>query len=235
MSWLVDFVKSSIGAKVVMGVTGVMLIGFVIMHMVGNLQVFLGPETLNAYGKMLHDLGGLLWVARFGLIGAVVLHIASGLRLASLNKAARPVRYVHETTVQASFASRYMKMSGLVVLAFVVYHLLHFTLGGATPDHTSLMTKLSDGTDVKDIYKMVVLGFQQPAVSAAYIIAMVLLGLHLNHGATSLFQSLGLRNVKYNTLIDKVGPALSIFVVVGNCSMPIAILTGLIGADVGGH
>jgi len=152
-----------------------------------------------------------------------------------LNKAARPVRYVHETTVQASFASRYMKMSGLVVLAFVVYHLLHFTLGGATPDHTGLMTQLSDGTDVKDIYKMVVLGFQQPAVSAAYIIAMVLLGLHLNHGATSLFQSLGLRNVKYNTLIDKVGPALSIFVVVGNCSMPIAILTGLIGADVGGH
>jgi succinate dehydrogenase / fumarate reductase cytochrome b subunit len=235
MSWLVDFVKSSIGAKVVMGVTGVMLIGFVVMHMVGNLQVFLGPETLNAYGKMLHDLGGLLWVARFGLIGAVVLHIASGLRLASLNKSARPVRYVHETTVQASFASRYMKMSGLVVLAFVVYHLLHFTLGGATPDHTSLMTKLSDGTDVKDIYTMVVLGFQQPAVSAAYIIAIVLLGLHLNHGATSLFQSLGLRNVKYNTLIDKVGPALSILVVVGNCSMPIAILTGLIGADVGGH
>jgi succinate dehydrogenase / fumarate reductase cytochrome b subunit len=212
-----------------------MLIGFVVMHMVGNLQVFLGPETLNAYGKMLHDLGGLLWVARFGLIGAVVLHIASGLRLASLNKSARPVRYVHETTVQASFASRYMKMSGLVVLAFVVYHLLHFTLGGATPDHTSLMTKLSDGTDVKDIYTMVVLGFQQPAVSAAYIIAIVLLGLHLNHGATSLFQSLGLRNVKYNTLIDKVGPALSILVVVGNCSMPIAILTGLIGADVGGH
>ncbi|MBT6175860.1 MAG: succinate dehydrogenase cytochrome b subunit [Deltaproteobacteria bacterium] len=234
MSWLVDFVKSSIGAKVVMGVTGVMLIGFVIMHMVGNLQVFLGPETLNAYGKMLHDLGGLLWVARFGLIGAVVLHIASGLRLASLNKAARPVRYVHETTVQASFASRYMKMSGIVVLAFVVYHLLHFTLGGATPDHTGLTTQLADGTEVKDIYKMVVLGFQQPAVSAAYIIAMVLLGLHLNHGATSLFQSLGLRNAKYNTLIDKVGPALSIFVVVGNCSMPIAILTGAVGL-VGGH
>jgi succinate dehydrogenase / fumarate reductase cytochrome b subunit len=231
MSWLVDFVKSSIGAKVVMGVTGVMLIGFVIMHMVGNLQVFLGPEPLNAYGKMLHDLGGLLWVARFGLIGAVVLHIASGLRLASLNKAARPVRYVHETTVQASFASRYMKLSGLVVLAFVVYHLLHFTLGGAVPDDTNFL----DAQGRKDIYKMVVLGFQQPAVSAAYIIAMILLGLHLNHGATSLFQSLGLRNVKYNTIIDKVGPALSILVVVGNCSMPIAILTGLIGADVGGH
>lgn len=231
MGWLVDFVKSSIGAKVVMGVTGVMLIGFVIMHMVGNLQVFIGPEALNAYGKMLHDLGGLLWVARFGLIGAVVLHIGSGIRLASLNKAARPVRYVHETTIQASFASRYMKLSGLVVLAFVVYHLLHFTLGGAIPDDTNFL----DPQGRKDIYKMVVLGFQHPAVSASYIIAMVLLGLHLNHGATSLFQSLGLRNVKYNTIIDKVGPALSILVVVGNCSMPIAILTGLIGADVGGH
>lgn len=231
MGWLVDFAKSSIGAKVVMGVTGVMLIGFVIMHMVGNLQVFLGSEALNAYGKMLHDLGGLLWVARIGLIGAVVLHIVSGLRLASLNKAARPVRYVHETTIQASFASRYMKLSGLVVLAFVVYHLLHFTLGGAVPDDTNLL----DAQGRKDIYKMVVLGFQQPAVSASYIIAMVLLGLHLNHGATSLFQSLGLRNVKYNTMIDKIGPALSLFVVVGNCSMPIAVLTGLIGVDVGGH
>jgi succinate dehydrogenase / fumarate reductase cytochrome b subunit len=124
-----------------------------------------------------------------------------------------------------------MKLSGLVVLAFVVYHLLHFTLGGAVPDDTHFL----DAQGRKDIYKMVVLGFQQPAVSASYIIAMVLLGLHLNHGATSLFQSLGLRNVNYNTMIDKVGPALSIFVVIGNCSMPIAVLTGLIGVDAGGH
>ena len=107
------------------------------------MQIFVGQDALNAYGKMLHDLGGLLWVARFGLIGAVVLHIASGLRLASLNRAARPVRYVHETTVQASFSSRYMKLSGLVVFAFIVYHLLHFTVGGAAPDHTGLlMTKI---------------------------------------------------------------------------------------------
>ena len=231
MSWLLNFAKSTIGAKVVMGVTGVMLIGFVIMHMVGNLQVFIGPEALNAYGKMLHDLGGLLWVARFGLIGAIVLHIVSGLRLASLNRAARPVRYVHETTVQATFASRYMRMSGLVVLAFVIYHLLHFTVGGAVPDDTGYL----DSQGRKDIYKMVVLGFQQPAVAVSYIIAMILLGLHLNHGASSLFKSLGLRNPKYNNMIDKVGPALAIFVVLGNCSMPIAILTGLVGANVGGH
>jgi succinate dehydrogenase / fumarate reductase cytochrome b subunit len=231
MSWLVNFAKSTIGAKVVMGVTGVMLIGFVIMHMVGNLQIFIGAEALNAYGKMLHDLGGLLWAARFGLIGAVVLHILSGLRLASLNKAARPVRYVHETTVQASFASRYMKLSGLVVLAFIVYHLLHFTVGGAVPDDTHWV----DPQGRKDIYKMVVLGFQQPAVSLSYIVAMILLGLHLNHGASSLFKSLGLRNSKYNNMLDKVGPALAIFVVLGNCSMPIAILTGIVGADVGGH
>ena len=231
MSWLLDFAKSTIGAKVVMGVTGLLLVGFVIMHMLGNMQIFVGQDALNAYGKMLHDLGGLLWVARFGLIGAVVLHIASGLRLASLNRAARPVRYVHETTVQASFSSRYMKLSGLVVFAFIVYHLLHFTVGGAAPDHTGLL----DDQNRKDIYSMVILGFQQPAVSLSYIIAMILLGLHLNHGASSLFKSLGLRNSKYNNMLDKVGPVLAITIVVGNCSMPIAILTGLIGANVGGH
>ena len=224
MSWLVDFAKSSIGAKVVMGVTGVMLIGFVIMHMIGNLQVFLGPDVLNAYGKMLHDLGGLLWVARFGLIGAVLLHIVSGLRLASLNKAARPVRYVNEATVQASFASRHMKLTGLVLLAFIIYHLLHFTLGVTHPGHVDTV----GDTGVKDIYKMVVMGFQQPAVSVSYIIAMILLGLHLNHGASSLFKSLGLRNEKYNSMLDKVGPTLAAIVVLGNCAMPIAVMTGFI-------
>jgi len=229
MSWLVNFAKSSIGAKVVMGVTGVMLIGFVVMHMIGNLQVFLGPDVLNAYGKMLHDLGGLLWVARFGLIGAVLLHIVSGLRLASLNKAARPVRYVNEATVQASFASRHMKLTGLVLLAFIIYHLLHFTLGVTHPDHVGTV----GDTGVKDIYKMVVMGFQQPAVSVSYIIAMILLGLHLNHGASSLFKSLGLRNEKYNSMLDKVGPTLAAIVVLGNCAMPIAVMAEFI--TLGGH
>ena len=230
MSWLVDFAKSSIGAKVVMGITGVMLIGFVIMHMLGNLQVFLGPDVLNAYGQMLLDLGGLLWVARIGLLAAVLLHIVSGLRLASINRAARPVPYVHETTVQATFASRYMKLTGLVLLAFIIFHLLHFTFGVTHPDHIGV-----DALGRKDIYSMVILGFQQPAVAASYIIAMVLLGIHLSHGASSLFKSLGLRHAKYDSMLDKVGPCLATLVVLGNCAMPIAVLTGLLGANVGGQ
>ena len=228
MSWLIDFAKSSIGAKVVMGVTGLMLIGFVIIHMLGNLQVFLGQEALNSYAKALHDLGGLLWVARFGLIGAVVLHIASGLRLASLNRAARPVRYAYETTVKATFASRYMRMSGIVVLAFIVYHLAHFTLGITHPEHKALVDSLGR----PDVYSMVILGFQQPLISISYIIAMVLLWFHLNHGASSLFKSLGLRHPKYNSMIDKAGPAIATLVVGGNIIMPLAILAGIIGSDV---
>ena len=231
MSWLIDFAKSSIGAKVVMGVTGAMLVGFVIMHMLGNLQVFLGQDALNAYAKSLHDLGGLLWVARLGLIGAVLLHIASGLRLASLNSAARPVAYANETTVQASFASRYMRMSGLVLLAFIAYHLAHFTLGLTHPDHKAL----TDSMGRPDVYSMLILGFKQPAVALSYVVAMVLLWFHLNHGASSLFKSLGLRHPKYNSMLDMVGPAVATLVVAGNIAMPLAVLTGVIGKGVGGN
>ena len=231
MSWLIDFAKSSIGAKVVMGVTGAMLVGFVIMHMLGNLQVFLGQDALNAYAKSLHDLGGLLWVARLGLIGAVLLHIVSGLRLASLNSAARPVAYANETTVQASFASRYMRMSGLVLLAFIAYHLAHFTLGLTHPDHKAL----TDSMGRPDVYSMVILGFKQPAASLSYVVAMVLLWFHLNHGASSLFKSLGLRHPKYNSMLDKVGPVVATLVVAGNIAMPLAVLAGIIGVDVGGN
>ena len=231
MSWLIDFAKSSIGAKVVMGVTGAMLVGFVIMHMLGNLQVFLGQDALNAYAKSLHDLGGLLWVARLGLIGAVLLHIASGLRLASLNSAARPVAYANETTVQASFASRYMRMSGLVLLAFIAYHLAHFTLGLTHPDHKAL----TDSMGRPDVYSMLILGFKQPSVALSYVVAMVLLWFHLNHGASSLFKSLGLRHPKYNSMLDMVGPAVATLVVAGNIAMPLAVLTGVIGKGVGGN
>ncbi len=231
MSWFLDFVKSTIGAKIVMGLTGLVLVGFVVVHMLGNLQIFLGADALNAYAKSLHDLGGLLWVARLVLLGSVFLHILSGLRLASLNNAARPQAYAHETTVQASWASRYMRMSGLVILAFVVYHIAHFTLGLTHPEHKALV----DHMGRPDVYKMVVLGFQQPLVSASYIVAMVLLWFHLNHGASSLFKSLGLRHSRYNDVLDKVGPAVATLVVVGNIAMPIAVLAGLVGADVGGN
>ena len=231
MSWFVEFTKSSIGAKIVMGLTGLVLVGFVIMHMLGNLQVFLGAEALNAYAQSLQDLGGLLWAARIFLLLSVVLHILSGLRLASLNSAARPVAYANETTVQASLGSRYMRMSGLVVLAFIVYHLAHFTFGLTHPEHKALVDSLGR----PDVYSMMVLGFKQPLVSLSYIVAMVLLWFHLNHGASSLFKSLGLRHPRYNDVLDMVGPAIATLVVAGNIAMPLAILAGVVGADVGGN
>jgi succinate dehydrogenase / fumarate reductase cytochrome b subunit len=122
-------------------------------------------------------------------------------------------------------------MSGIVVLAFIVYHLAHFTLGLTHPDHKAMV----DALGRPDVYSMVVLGFQQPIVALSYIVAMTLLWFHLNHGASSLFKSLGLRHPKYNTMLDKVGPAVATLVVGGNIAMPLAILAGIIGADVGGN
>lgn len=224
MSWLRTFATSSIGAKYVMAVSGVVLVGFVLQHMIGNLQVFLGWEKLNAYAAFLKSLGSLLWVARIGLIVAVLAHIASGLRLAWLNKQARPVGYRKQTSMHTNVFARTMAISGLILLAFVVYHLLHFTFGVTNPADYSL----EDPLGRHDVYSMVVRGFQQPLVSASYIVAMALVGMHLSHGATSMFQSLGLNHPKYNGMLNKVGPTIGVLVFLGNASMPVAVLLGLI-------
>ena len=224
MGWVRGFVTSSIGAKYVMAASGIALVGFVLIHMIGNLQVFLGWEKLNAYAAFLKSLGSLLWVARGGLLLAVLAHIASGLRLAYLNKQARPVPYRKQTSMHTNVFARTMAVSGLILLAFIVYHLLHFTLGVTNPADYSL----EDPLGRHDVYSMVVRGFQQPLVSASYIVAMALVGMHLSHGATSMFQSLGLNHPKYNGMFSKVGPAIGVLVFLGNVSMPVAVLLGFI-------
>jgi succinate dehydrogenase / fumarate reductase cytochrome b subunit len=219
MSQVMRFARSSIGAKVVMAVSGVALVSFVLMHMAGNLLVFRGPKALNDYAQGLHDLGPLLWVARAGLLAMVVAHILSGLRLAKLNRAARPVAYSHKRNLVAGLSGRTMALSGLLLLAFIVYHLIHFTFSknphvdGARPD----------------VYTMVITGFRQPLVSGSYIVAMVFLGLHLYHGAGSLFQSLGLATPKFKPTLDRLGALLAVSVFIGNTSMPLAVLLGLVG------
>src|SRR5688572_26180689 len=135
MTWLIGFWRSSIGGKVTMAVTGLLLFGFVVAHVLGNLLLFAGPDSINAYAKSLADLGPLLWLLRIGLLAVFVLHVVTGLRIARQNRTARPVAYTKEATIQASFASRSMVFSGVTVLAFVVYHLLHFTFGVTNPDH----------------------------------------------------------------------------------------------------
>jgi succinate dehydrogenase / fumarate reductase cytochrome b subunit len=223
MSWFGNYLKSSVGAKHVMAVTGLMLVGFILIHMIGNLQIFAGQNAVNAYAANLKALGPLLWVARGGLVVIVLIHIYSALRLWSMNSAARPVKYKMVHRERSTFASRVMPWSGVIVLAFLAFHLAHFTLGGATMPENFI---LKDSFDRPDVYNMVVLGFQNPIVAGAYIFAMILLCLHLKHGVSSLFQSLGLNHPKYNGIFNMAGPAVAFLVLVGNCSMPIAVLAG---------
>ena len=230
MGWVVKFAKSSIGAKILMALTGMALFGFVIAHLLGNLQVFLGQDQYNAYAAALKGLPELLWPARLGLLAAVLLHIVSGLRLAALNQAARPVGYAQKRYTKASFTSRNMTVSGLLLLSFIVYHLLHFTFGLTHPE----AAHLTDAKGRHDVYSMFIMGFQNVYVSIAYIVAMVCLGLHLEHGASSMFQSLGLNHPRYNPLLQMIGPVFAVIIVLGNISMPIAVLLGILGLPAGG-
>src|SRR5215467_3213372 len=177
----VRFYDSTIGKKAVMAVTGLILFGFLIVHMLGNLQVFIGAEEMDRYSAMLHAVPELLWTARIVLLISVLAHIWSWIALAGTNKAARPVGYQKPATVQASLASRTMSLSGPIIAAFVIIHLLHLTTGTIHPG----------GFVELHAYENVVSGFT-PLFAVFYIVAMLLVGTHLSHGIWSLFQSLGL-------------------------------------------
>ena len=212
-----------------MALTGCGLFGFVIAHMVGNLQVFLGPEALNRYGYFLQTTPELLWPARLGLIALAGLHIVSAVKLTQQNRAARPVPYAHYKVVAASYASRTMMMSGLIVAAFVVYHLLHFTVQIPGINFTNQDFRvLQDAKERHDIYKMMVVGFQQPLVSGFYVLSIALLCLHLSHGVSSMFQSMGWKNKYYGKFLDKFALAAAVLIFVGYCSIPTAVLLGII-------
>jgi succinate dehydrogenase / fumarate reductase cytochrome b subunit len=229
MGWVIKFAQSSLGAKVLMALSGVLLFGFVLVHMLGNLQIFLGQEPYNAYAHFLKSTPELLWAARLTLLGAVGLHVWAGVRLSLLNRAARPRAYVEKDYTRASFTSRTMLWTGLTVLAFIVYHLAHFTLGLTDPTHYDLI----DPKGYHDAYSMFVYGFQNVYVSMFYIIAMVFLGLHLEHGVSSMFQTLGINHPRINGLTGKIGPIFAVLVVLGNISMPIAVMMGIITLPAG--
>jgi len=210
-------VQSSVGSKYLMALTGLALIVFVIVHMLGNLQIFFGPEALNAYAHHLKESPLFLWSARSGLLVVFVLHVILGLRLAYANSRARPRPYVCESTFQASWAARHMLLTGLVLLAFVLFHLAHFTLG--------LIHEGSfiDAGGQQDVYAMVIVGFRTTWITLTYLLAMVFLWLHLWHGASSWLQSLGLNSRKTAGLVQWFGPVVATIVLVGNCSIPLAV------------
>jgi succinate dehydrogenase / fumarate reductase cytochrome b subunit len=222
---LVRLLRTSIGRKLLVAVTGLAMGLFVIGHLLGNLLLFKGPEAFNGYADYLKG-HPLLWVSRIGLLVVLIVHVVTAMRLYRENRAARPQRYVVDATVEASFASRHMVFSGLLVLAFVVYHLLHLTVGVIEPDVFREMHAKSR----PDVYGMVVHSFSSLWIAISYVVAMLLLGMHLIHGFLSFLRTVGVHHESYNALIRIVGPVLVIVIITGFCSIPLGVYLGVIQA-----
>lgn len=265
---LLSYLKSSILSKWVMAVTGIILVLFIVGHTLGNMQVFLGKETFNTYAAFLQGLGEILWVVRGALFLSLVLHIITSVRLKLLNLSAKPTKYQYKSYLKAKLTSRTMIWTGIMIAAFLTYHLLHFTAGVTNPDQYNVheyvikeksalaidtkgqkvppqykTTEINGATyviqeDAKaaierhDVYQMVILGFKDPAVSIAYIIGVVLLGFHLAHAIQSAFQTAGFNHPKYFNMIEKGSVALATIIVLCLISIPISILTGLVGGTI---
>ncbi len=213
---LCAFVKSSIGRKIIVALTGLALVLFLAGHLSGNLLIFAGQEAFDEYAEFLHTfLHGMgVWIARIGLLVCFVVHIWFTILLTKANKAARP-KYAHEATVQAPKSSRIMIWSGLTILAFVIFHILHFTV--RTDSELATLGEESP-------WKMVILGFQNPLVVLFYLIAITLLCSHLSHGVASIFQTLGLRSKKTAGPIKFISKAYALVIYLGFISIPLAIL-----------
>lgn len=214
-----SFWESTVGKKIVMAVTGIILFAFVIGHLLGNLQVYEGPAKLNAYGAFLHSIGEVLWPVRIILLIAVALHIIATVQLALRKKRARPIGYSRKQAIASSYASRTMYWSGPIVLAFIIFHLLHLTAGYIHPGAAYI-----EG----DVYHNVVSGFQVWWVSLSYVVAISLLGLHLRHGLWSMFQSLGIHQPQHTKKLQTAAAVIAILIVLGYISIPISVLLGLV-------
>jgi len=228
MQKALTLVQTGIGKKALVALTGLILFGFVIAHMIGNLQVFLGPEHLNEYADFLHSMPKALWAARIVLLLSLVTHVTLTIQLATRNGAARGSRYrvaadVAKQSPIEKYARKTMVLSGLIVFAFVAFHLAHLTLHvDVVPGHP---------WDDTSLYANVVHGFRNPFISGFYVFANLLLGIHLFHGSHSLLQSLGARSPRFDVRIRNTAIAFAVIVSLANVSMPLAILARVVGAD----
>ncbi len=209
--------RSTIGKKIIMAVTGLLLVLYVFVHMLGNLQVFAGPEKIDAYGRLLRAAPALLWTARIVLLVAVVAHAWAGIELQLRARQARGVAYADYRPDASSAASRTMLWSGLLILLFVVYHVLDLTVGVAHPD-------FREG----EIYRNVVIRFGQLAGVLAYVLAMVALAFHLWHGVYSMFQSLGLSNRRLTPQVQRFAAGLATVLAIGFSAIPLAVILGVV-------
>lgn len=217
------FLSSSIGHKLIMAITGTILLLFVLGHLVGNLGIFSGREAFNDYAAFLKSVPKLLWTTRIALIAAFVLHIFSSIRLSISNRLARPLAYAQKTPVGATVASRTMLLGGLVVLSFILYHLAHFTLGITNPEYEYLV----DAQNRPDIYAMVIAGFQNIYVVGFYVLAQGFLALHLSHGFSSAARTFGVGSAGYRVFL-RGGKMLAGLIFMLYVSIPLSVLAGLV-------
>ena len=217
-------ILTSLGSKVLVAVSGLGLAGFVVFHMLGNLQVFQGAAALNGYADFLREMPILLWTARLGLLGIVVLHIGLAMRLALQNRRARPVSYVVREYRQSSLASRTMALTGSVLFLFILFHLLHLTAGVVDPS-------FHDRVDIRghrDVFGKVIHAFQNPLFVVIYLAAQVVLGLHLSHALSSSLQTLGIEHPIVGRLFRGAGPLVAALVVAGNTAIILAVALGMV-------
>jgi succinate dehydrogenase / fumarate reductase cytochrome b subunit len=216
---------STIGLKILMAVSGLGLVGFVLFHMLGHLQVLSGGrDAYNAYAHFMYGLGGFLWLARAGLLGLLAVHVVSAVALKQRNDAARPSRYVVHTHRATTPFARAMFVSGVAVLAFVAYHLAHFTIGVAHPEHFAAV----DAQGRRDVFGNFVYSFQNPLVFGLYAVAMVFLCMHLAHACTSMFRTLGVMHGRFRAPLAKVGPTVAVVAGVGFLVPPLLCLLRLV-------
>lgn len=223
---LTRLLKSTVGKKFLMAVSGMVLFLFAVVHMIGNLQVFIGPEAINRYAHFLQSNMEFLWPSRFVLLALVLIHIGTSISLTISNRRARPRSYQVRELVGASLASRTMIVTGLLIAAYVVYHILQFTTGTVDPSFESMIDPVSGHHDV---YRMVITGFSNPLNSIGYIAAMGFLCLHLSHGIGAMFQSLGLKNQVYEGRIKGLSKIIAVVLFAGYSIVPLSILLGWIG------
>ncbi len=233
MAAVATLYRSTIGKKVVMALSGLILVGFVVFHMIGNLKIFLGAEALNTYAAFLREVGEplfpyevLLWIARLVLLAAVGAHIIAAYQLSRKDWDGRPIHYANKRTLQASYASLTMRWGGIIVLLFIIFHLLNFTFGAVGYSATRPYVHGENGEF--QAFNNVVYGFQNPFVSLFYILSMGALGLHLYHGTWSMFQTLGVNSFRWNGMWRTVAIAVAVATVLGNISIPISVMLGFL-------
>jgi len=216
--------QSSVGRKIIMAVTGIVLVAFVCVHLLGNSSVFFGADAINAYAQKLHSLGPFVWVFRLVMLAAFAIHIIFGIQLTLENRAATPDKNVQVKRLKTGFGAETMIVSGLVLLAFVIYHLLHFTVRVTNPDiYVPLGTH-----GMVNVYDMVVKGFHSALAVIIYLIGMAFLFLHVGHGFQSLFQTLGLSNDKSLPVMGMISKLVGFVLLIGYISIPLLIVAGLI-------